>query len=91
MGSVRGVRPVAGRDFDDRDANIFNLRCLLEKEPDNAGAQFRLGCLLSDSDGEEALLSLRKALKLTLKDDRQAELRRETTRHLIQVMRGLQK
>lgn len=76
----------------DREAEIFNLRSLVAKQPDNARAQFRLGCLLSESDSEGALRSLRKALSLAmLEDNRDAEeLRRLATQGLLEIMRELE-
>lgn len=83
---------ISGGELSDEDAALFNLRCLVEKNPNDARIQLRLGALLSESDQEEALRTLRTALSLAMRSpgEEATQICHEATHRLIEIMRQLE-
>lgn len=92
MGTASERMMTGGHNVSDQEVTLYNLRRLVENNPDDARAQLQLGVLLSKSDHEAALRALRKALSLALRSPGEdgAKLRHEATLRLIEVMHQLE-
>jgi hypothetical protein len=92
MGTASEPMMTGGHKVSDQEAAIFNLRCVIKKNPNDARAQLQLGVLLSESDHEAALRTLRTALSLALRSpgEEGAQLRHEATLRLIEIMHQLE-